>query len=71
MVPKSAIFTCRQVAFAWVFSLIAGPFSERYGRKPTILSASVVFTAGAVVMGVSDGKEVLMVGRALVGAGIG
>jgi len=59
------------VAFAWAFSLIAGPVSERFGRKPTILTASVVFTAGAAVMGVAISKEVLMIGRALVGAGIG
>jgi len=59
------------VAFAWAFSLIGGPFSEKFGRKPTILSASVVFTAGAAVMGASNSKEVLMIGRALVGAGIG
>ena len=51
--------------------MIAGPVSERFGRKPTILTASVVFTAGAAVMGVATSKEVLMIGRALVGAGIG
>ena len=45
--------------------------SERLGRKVTILAASVVFTVGAAVMGASSSKEVLMVGRATVGAGIG
>ena len=47
-----------KVGAAWLFSLVAGPFCERFGRKPTILLASVVFTAGSVVMGVALSKEV-------------
>ena len=47
-----------KVGAAWLFSLLAGPFCERFGRKPTILLASVVFTAGSVVMGVALSKEV-------------
>ena len=54
-----------------VFSLIGGAISERYGRKPTILWASVIFTAGAVVMGVAVEKWTLLTGRLVVGAGIG
>ena len=32
---------------------------------------SVIFTIGAIVMGVSVSKEVLLIGRLIVGAGIG
>ena len=60
-----------QVGAALVFSLIGGAVSERYGRKPTILLASVIFTAGAVVMGVAVEKWTLLTGRLVVGAGIG
>jgi len=59
------------IAFAWLFSLVGGVVSERFGRKPTILLASLIFSAGAVVMGVSGSKVTLMVGRSTVGAGIG
>jgi len=59
------------VGAAWLFALIGGPSNEYFGRKPTILMASVVFTAGAVVMAISNSKEILLVGRLIVGAGIG
>ena len=54
-----------------MFALIGGPACERLGRKPVILAASVIFTVGAIVMGVATSKEVLLVGRIVVGMGIG
>ena len=45
--------------------------TDRLGRKPVILAASVVFTAGSIVMGAADGKEGLLAGRIIVGVGIG
>lgn len=36
-----------------------------------ILLASLVFTAGSVIMGLSNQKEVLLLGRVVVGVGIG
>jgi SP family myo-inositol transporter-like MFS transporter 13 len=42
-----------------------------FGRKPVILLASLVFTAGSVIMGLANQKEVLLVGRIVVGVGIG
>lgn len=59
------------VGAAWLFALIGGPCSEFFGRKPTILLASVIFTVGAIVMGVAENKEVLLLGRLIVGGGIG
>ncbi|XP_076313507.1 proton myo-inositol cotransporter-like [Tachypleus tridentatus] len=56
---------------AWAFSLVAGILSDKLGRKPVILIASVVFTAGAIVMGFSVTREMLLVGRLTVGIGIG
>ena len=43
----------------------------RLGRKPAIIIAAVVFTAGAVTMGAAGNKEVLLVGRIILGMGIG
>lgn len=56
---------------AWIFSLCGGFLSDFCGRKPVILIASFVFTLGAVVMGVSNDKITLLIGRIIVGVGIG
>ena len=59
------------VGAAAIFALVAGFLTDLIGRKKVVMLASVVFTAGAVVMGAAPGKEVLIVGRLTVGAGIG
>jgi SP family myo-inositol transporter-like MFS transporter 13 len=50
---------------------VAISVADKLGRKPVILLASLVFTAGSVMMGLANGKEVLLVGRIVVGVGIG
>lgn len=52
-------------------SIFSGPFSDQKGRKPTILMADVSFIIGAVIMGVSPNIWVLMLGRFVVGLGVG
>ena len=59
------------VAAAAIFSIMAGQFTDTFGRKPIIMFASVVFTIGAIVMGIANGPEVLLIGRFVVGAGVG
>ncbi|XP_034230917.1 proton myo-inositol cotransporter-like isoform X2 [Thrips palmi] len=59
------------IASAWVFSLIGGYWTDRYGRRKTILAAAMVFTVGSLVMGFATGKEMLLVGRLIVGVGVG
>merc|ERR1719341_1682341 len=66
-----SLITSMTVAFAFLFSFVGGWVTERFGRKPAILVASVVFTIGSVVMAVSPEKAVLLVGRIVVGMGIG
>lgn len=56
---------------AVVFALVAGVMADWVGRKKTIMSASVVFVLGSVVMGVASSKEVLLTGRIVVGVGVG
>ena len=46
-------------------------FNARWGRKVAIICAAIVFTIGAIVMGASPNKEVLLVGRIILGMGIG
>uniref|UniRef100_T1KLZ7 Major facilitator superfamily (MFS) profile domain-containing protein n=1 Tax=Tetranychus urticae TaxID=32264 RepID=T1KLZ7_TETUR len=59
------------LVFAWIFSTIVGYFTDRLGRRPVILFASTVFTLGSVVMAIAMGKWTLLIGRAIVGVGIG
>ncbi|WAR25276.1 MYCT-like protein [Mya arenaria] len=59
------------VGAAAIFALIAGYLTDWIGRKKVVMFASVIFTGGAVIMGASVNKEMLLVGRLVVGAGIG
>ncbi|KAM7295286.1 proton myo-inositol cotransporter [Ixodes scapularis] len=59
------------IAGAWAFAIVAGVATDVFGRKPVILAASLVFTIGAVLMGVAFNKGMLLGGRLIVGAGIG
>eukprot|EP00979_Chaetoceros_neogracilis_P000288 scaffold74_cov277-Chaetoceros_neogracile.AAC.17 len=59
------------VLSAFVTSLIGGSMNAKYGRKNTILVASFVFAIGAVVMGIAWNYHSLVLGRIIVGGGIG
>ncbi|GER57162.1 sugar transporter [Striga asiatica] len=52
-------------------SAMAGKTSDWLGRRITIVVASVVFFAGAAIMGFSNSYEVLMTGRFVAGLGVG
>ena len=56
---------------AWVFSITAGKLSDKFGRKKVIVWSSLIFTFGSVLMGFSPDKYTLLIGRLIVGAGIG
>lgn len=55
---------------AAVGSMLGGPFSDRFGRKLTIMMADILFVIGAVVMGIAPSIAILMLGRVLVGVRI-
>ena len=59
------------IGAAAFFSIVAGVSTDFFGRKKTIMLASFVFTIGAFVMGAAPSKEVLLIGRIVVGMGIG
>ena len=59
------------IIFAWLTCLLAASLTDRYGRKIVIIAASLVFTLGSVLMGVAHNKELLILGRIVVGIGIG
>lgn len=59
------------VGFAALFSLIGGVLNPWMGRRLVILLASLVFFAGSVLLAAAVNKEMLLIGRSIVGAGIG
>ncbi|XP_076340675.1 proton myo-inositol cotransporter-like [Tachypleus tridentatus] len=59
------------IGTAWAFSLVAGVLADLFGRKPVIIMSSFVFTVGAVLMGTSVDKEMILGGRLLAGAALG
>ena len=56
---------------AAIGSLFSGYVSDKIGRKKVILFADFTFTLGAVMMAVAQQIWVLMVGRVIVGIGVG
>ncbi|KAL3853170.1 hypothetical protein ACJMK2_016735 [Sinanodonta woodiana] len=67
---KEAIVSAT-IGAAAVFALLAGYLTDLLGRKKVIMLASFIFTAGAIIMAVAKSLVVLLVGRLIVGIGIG
>ena len=65
------IHTYIVVGAAAIFAIVGGILNDRVGRKPTTLLASVVFTVGAVVLAAANNKATLLIGRFILGVGIG
>lgn len=59
------------VGAAALSSLCGGALNGWLGRKVCILVASFIFTVGGVVLSLAPDKETLLVGRIIVGLGIG
>ncbi len=66
-----------QVVTSWVTlgallgSLAAGELGDRLGRKRTVLVAGALFTLGAAVQYYAPNAAILVVGRLVIGAGVG
>ena len=59
------------VAGAIVGAAIGGWMNDRFGRKPSILIADILFLAGAMIMAFAPTPQVIIVGRVFVGLGVG
>ena len=61
------------VAFisATVSSLITGPITDKFGRRPALLMTAVMSVAGPTILAAAPDKEVLLAGRIVVGFSIG
>jgi len=56
---------------AAVTAITGGSLSDRLGRRKMLLITSVIFMAGAVVCSAAGSIQVLVVGRVILGVGIG
>ncbi|MGI3900670.1 MAG: sugar porter family MFS transporter [Janthinobacterium lividum] len=56
---------------AAVAAAFAGSVSDRYGRRPVILVTALIFVVGSLVSAFATALWMLLVGRLLVGLGIG
>ena len=73
--PEYFSFQETIVSMALVGAIIGaasgGWINDAYGRKKATLLADVAFTAGAIVMAVAPNPYVLILGRLLIGLGVG
>ncbi|KAJ6779098.1 INOSITOL TRANSPORTER 4-LIKE [Salix koriyanagi] len=59
------------VAGAIIGAAFGGYMNDRWGRRVAILAADIVFFFGAIVMAVAPNPWVIIIGRILVGLGVG
>jgi len=69
-ITTTLVFAAYAVA-ALVAVLVAGPASDKFGRKPLLLGAAVTMIAGLVVFMTAGGVTALFVARVLHGAAVG
>lgn len=52
-----------------VATLVTGPMSDRFGRKPVVVCSALVYCAGALIAWAAQSLEVLLLGRLVQGLG--
>ena len=56
---------------AFIGSLIAGPLSNKFGRKPIIITTCMMYVFGTLVIALATQINHLLIGRVIVGFSIG
>ncbi|KAI5925918.1 myo-inositol transporter 1 [Camillea tinctor] len=67
---KSVVTSCTSL-FALVASPLASLLADGFGRRPVILLADLLFVVGALVQSFSASVSYMVLGRSIVGAGVG
>jgi len=65
------LFTSSLYLAALVSSIFASMATRKYGRRPTMMTSGLLFAAGAIVNGLAMNVPMLIIGRLLLGFGIG
>ncbi|KAL1211143.1 putative inositol transporter 3 [Cardamine amara subsp. amara] len=65
------IIVSMTVAGAIVGAAIGGWYNDKFGRRMSIIIADVLFLVGAMVMAIAPAPWVIIIGRLLVGFGVG
>jgi DHA1 family bicyclomycin/chloramphenicol resistance-like MFS transporter len=70
-IPMAAAQMLISLSFATIalMTLIYGPLSDRFGRRPVILMGTGLFCIGSIVAGLAPTPELLIVGRMVQAAG--
>ena len=70
-ISMAAAQTLISLAFATiaVMTVVYGPLSDRFGRRPLILAGTSLFCVGSVVAGLAPTPEILILGRMVQAAG--
>lgn len=68
---EKELITALCAAGAFCGAIIAGVTADRYGRKPAIWFASILFTVGAIVQASAFTIIQMSFGRVLIGLGVG
>ncbi len=69
--------TMQEVVTSWVTlgalfgALAAGGIADKVGRRPTLLLAGLLFSAGAIIQAAAGATGVLIIGRFTIGVGVG
>ncbi len=65
------VVTSMALAGAAVGAAVAGRLADHYGRRPILLATAMMFVLGSLVSALAPDLPTLLVGRLLVGTGIG
>lgn len=68
---EKELITALTAAGALIGAVIAGITADKYGRKPAIWFASVLFTLGALIQATSYTVAQMAAGRLVIGFGVG
>lgn len=68
---EQGMVTSSLLVGAVIGALACGPFSDRFGRRPVVLAAAIIFGIGAIVAGLAPNYETLVAARVILGLGVG